>query len=198
MLEQRLSPTLQRCFFTPIAKKLQTKLHANHLTLLGLGVGLLFIPLLLLGFPILALFCLGLSGLFDCLDGELARLTNASSPFGTVLDIMCDRVVEISVILALFLVDPNTRGLASLGMLSTILLCITSFLVTGIFSEKASNKSFYYSPGLIERAETFLFFGVMVLLPTHFINLAYLYSALVLYTTLKRLAEFKESHQCLH
>jgi hypothetical protein len=101
-------------------------------------------------------------------------------------------VVEASVIIALFAVAPESRALPALLMLSCILLCVTSFLVTAIFSENNSEKSFYYSPGLIERPEAFLFFILMMLVPKTFSLLAYLFSALVLWTTYRRLQEFRQ------
>lgn len=71
---------------------------------------------------------------------------------------MVDRVVEFVVVLALWFVAPQQRGLWCLLMLGSMLLCITSFLVVGIFSENQSQKSFHYSSGLMERAEAFSFF----------------------------------------
>lgn len=81
-------------------------------------------------------------------------------------------------------------------MLSSVLLCITSFLVVGIFSQNTTEKSFYYSPGLIERFEAFLFFSLMMFLPGIFSYLAYAFSGLVLMTALIRMAQFlrKESN----
>ncbi|WBV63947.1 CDP-alcohol phosphatidyltransferase family protein [Legionella pneumophila 130b] len=115
------------------------------------------IPALWLNLPYLAISLLLLSGYCDTLDGTIARLTNHSSDWGSVLDIMTDRVVEVGVVFALWAINPNERGLGSLLMMASILLCITSFLVVGIFKTNDSEKSFHYSPGLIERAEAFVF-----------------------------------------
>jgi phosphatidylglycerophosphate synthase len=38
---------------------------------------------------------------FDCADGQLARLTGASSARGAILDVFCDFAVQFSVVLAL-------------------------------------------------------------------------------------------------
>jgi archaetidylinositol phosphate synthase len=90
----------------------------------------------------------------------------------------------------LFWVAPDERGWLCLIMLSATLCCVTSFLVVGIFSENNTSKSFYYSPGLMERFEAFLFFIAMILWPTAFLLLAIAYIGLVGVTTLIRICEF--------
>ena len=83
------------------------------------------------------------------------------------------------------------KGIPIVCMFTATLLCITSFLVAAIFTENHTQKGFHYSKGIIERAEAFLFFGFMILLPSHFVTLAYLYTTLTLITTIKRVLEFK-------
>lgn len=200
MLEHYLRPIYQWLFVKPILKfiTLFPFVTPNKLTVLGLFFGLLAGASILFS-PILASVLLLISGYFDTLDGSLARLKNISSPKGTVLDITCDRVVEISVMLGLFAVDPAHRAWSCLLMFSAVFLCITSFLVVGIFVkngkgqdiEPTRNKSFHYSRGLIERAEAFVFFLLMILLPeNYFIYLSNIFSCLVFYTAIKRLRDF--------
>ncbi len=191
LFRERLSPLL----FTPLARTLSTFTTLPLLfTLAALTLGLAASATLLYA-PLLAILLLWASGLFDILDGEVARLHKKTSDIGAVIDIFSDRLVEASFVLGLFLIQPETRGLGALLMLSSILLCVTSFLVVGIFSTNDSTKSFHYSPGLMERFEAFLFFTLMALLPSHFLSLALLFSTLTLYTALRRIYEFaKRSH----
>ena len=42
-----------------------------------------------------------LSGIFDLLDGAVARATNRASNFGAILDAVCDRLADFSVLIAL-------------------------------------------------------------------------------------------------
>jgi hypothetical protein len=86
-------------------------------------------------------------------------------------------------------------GIFSLLMLGSILICVTSFLVVGIFLENTSQKSFYYSPGLIERAEAFLFFVLMILFSKAFSILAVIFSILVFLTAALRLYQFAQYRQ---
>ena len=130
-----------------------------------------------------------ISGYLDVLDGSLSRLQKSSSSFGTILDILSDRFVEsFIIIIAIFINQPQIAWVGLLMMMS-IIVCISSFLLVGIFSQKESIKSFYYSPGLIERAEIFIFFIIMIF-PSIVLMLGLIYTLLVLWTTLYRCYEF--------
>lgn len=166
------------------------KLSPQRITLSSCLLGLMVCPLIIYDLPSVAFFVLLLSGFLDTLDGSVARYLNLVTPKGAALDIVCDRMVEFAVILGLFFVDANERALPSLVMLGSILLCITTFLVVGIFVENRSVKSFFYSPGLIERAEAFIFFSIMILFPSTFMVAAYLFSALTFFSAIFRFWEF--------
>jgi len=191
MLEQLMRQYYQKSCVDPLIRLIGNTLSPITLTVFASIFGVLFVPFLLTGHSLLAVFCLLLSGYLDSLDGSLARYQNNSTPFGAVLDIMVDRLVEFSVILGFYLLDPVQHGLAAIVMLGSILLCITSFLVAGIFTPNNSSKSFHYSSGLIERAEAFVFFVVMTFIPAYFTVLAFLFAALVTLTALIRLWQFE-------
>lgn len=195
MLEKYLRPQVQRILVDNLAKFISKYLSAIQLTMLAGLFGLLVFPLLFRGSVVCAVISLFLSGLCDMLDGTVARINQSSTPWGSALDIVMDRIVEITVVLALFLVAPYTRGTACLFMLSSMLLCITTFLVVGIFTANDSHKSFHYSDGLMERAEAFIFFIGMMCWPNYFFELSYLFSALVLWTAAIRLKEFYNANQ---
>lgn len=73
-------------------------------------------------------------------------------------------------------------------MLSSVLICVTSFLVAAVLEKTTGNKAFYYSPGLMERAEAFIFFIFMMLLPFTFSVLSIVFVVLVLYTAIVRIS----------
>lgn len=193
MLEAKLRPQLQTKFVDPIAKAISKNKFTtpNKLTLLGALTGIMIIPCLWYQNTFFAITFLCISGILDVLDGSVARIKNSTSTIGTVYDIVSDRLVELAIIFALFIVSPEARAIPCLFMLGSILLCVTSFLVVGIFSNNDTHKSFYYSPGLIERFEAFIFFAVMIALPDIFIPLAYVFSGLTILTTIIRLVEFR-------
>ncbi|MBA3660152.1 MAG: CDP-alcohol phosphatidyltransferase family protein [Gammaproteobacteria bacterium] len=145
----------------------------------------------LIALPVLMIL---LSGCCDILDGALARYLKQVTPLGAVIDIVMDRCVEFAVIFGLWLIQPELRAGLCLFMLGSILLCVTSFLVVGIFTPNQSTKSFHYSVGIIERPEAFIFFILMIIFPLFFTLLAIMFSLLVLLTTALRIVEFSQ-HQ---
>ena len=191
MIEQALRRYYQRALVDPIIPLINDHITPLSVTWSSGFSGLLFIPFLLLNKVLIAISCLLISGYLDTLDGSLARYQNKMSNFGSVMDIIMDRVVEFAVIFAFYLFNPQARALYVILMLGSMLLCITSFLVVGIFTSNTSHKSFHYSPGIMERAEAFIFFIAMTLFPACFNPLALVFCFLVCLTALIRLIEFK-------
>lgn len=189
MIEQKIRPAFQRIFIDNVAKVLSAKVKPNTVTLLALLVGLLSAVCLFID-RYLCLFLLLFSGYLDVLDGSIARLQKSSSNFGTMFDILSDRAVEIFIIMAIFINQPIENLWVSILMLISISFCMYSFLLVGIFSQRESQKSFYYSPGLIERAETFVFFIVMIVLPQYVFYVGIIYTVLVSWTAFYRCYEF--------
>lgn len=190
MLETHLRQRCQKLLVDPVIKLIAKYSNANFVTLLSLIFGILVAISIVSNHKILAIIFLLLSGYCDMLDGSLARHHDKSNTLGCVFDIVSDRLVEIAVVLGLFLFDPATRGLLCLLMLASFYFCITSFLVIGIFTENQSHKSFFYSIGLIERAEAFLFFGAMIIWPHAFTYLATTLVILVCYTAIQHIYKF--------
>jgi archaetidylinositol phosphate synthase len=190
MIEAILRPPFQKICVDPIAKATVKFFSPQIITLLAVLSGISIIPALVFDEIPIACALLVVSGYLDVLDGTVARLKSKSTPMGTMLDIVGDRIVEFAVILGLYLVDPIGRGTTSLFMLGSILICVTSFLVVGIFTANESKKGFHYSPGLIERFEAFLFFFAMILFPDAFNALGIIFSILVCFTALVRVTEF--------
>lgn len=72
------------------------KVTPNGVTLFGLGMHLPIALLIALGHNLWAAGLLVVFGLFDTLDGELARLQNRASTTGALLDSVTDRVKEVA------------------------------------------------------------------------------------------------------
>lgn len=191
MIEKNFRKTYQRICVEPlISLPGLEKMTPSIITGMACVIGVMILPLLMYGWNLYALLALAVSGYLDTVDGSLARLRGRTSSKGAVYDIVSDRVVEFAIILGLFAVYPEERALPALLMLGSILICVTSFLIVGLFSQNQSEKSFYYSPGLIERAEAFLFFGMMIIFPTLFVPVSYLFCVLVFLTALIRIIQF--------
>ncbi|NJK50610.1 CDP-alcohol phosphatidyltransferase family protein [Candidatus Gracilibacteria bacterium] len=72
---------------------------------------------------LLAVFFIILSGILDCLDGDLARARNMASGEGDILDSVIDRYVDFLLIAALILVFPNNYLIPGLlALLGTTLV----------------------------------------------------------------------------
>jgi phosphatidylglycerophosphate synthase len=182
MLENRLRQHYQQWFLEPIAKAIQNFSSPLAITVLACLSGILILPALYLHHAAIALILLITTGFLDTLDGTIARLKNQCSDIGTMFDIISDRIVECAIIIGFYLYAPQQRSLSCLILLATIFLCVTSFLVVGIFTKNQSQKSFYYNSALIERFEAFIFFALMICLPHYFNLLSYSLSFLVLLT----------------
>ena len=188
MIEQKTRPFFQKYFVDNVANILVNKISPNSITLLSLFLGLLSAMTLFIDVSVSVVLLL-LSGYLDILDGSVARAKGETSDFGTVLDIISDRFVECFIIIAIFIHQPDI-AIAGLFMMMSIIVCISSFLLVGIFSQKQSHKSFYYSAGFMERAETFVFFVIMMIFPDTVLLLSVVFTILVLWTTFYRVYEF--------
>ena len=190
MLELYIRPWYQKVFVDNVAACIAKILSPNTITFFSLIFGIMVPVFLYYKMTYFAVIALLLSGYCDSLDGSVARFSQLTSDVGAVFDIVCDRVVEFSIILGLFFVDPAARALLSISMLGAILICVSSFLVVGLFVENNSSKGFFYSRGLMERFEAFIFFVAMILLPRWFNFLAIIFSVLVFLTAAMRVYDF--------
>ncbi|MCP3967583.1 MAG: CDP-alcohol phosphatidyltransferase family protein [Lentisphaerae bacterium] len=192
MIESRIRPCFDKFLVEPAVGVLRYRVTPDTMTLLSLLTGIGAAALISFDYRIAAVALLLFSGYLDILDGALARFQNASSPAGTMLDILSDRMVESFIIIGFF-IRQSELGLVSLLMLMSIIMCVSSFLLVGIFTDKSGQKSFYYSDGLMERGEVFIVFITMMILPQINIYVGLLFTVLVLWTAIYRTWEFKKN-----
>lgn len=134
-----------------------------------------------------AVILLWLSGLFDVLDGTMARKSKTTG-FGTVLDLVLDRFVELSVVIALALRYPEYMPIF-LILIGSFVIAMTLFLAVGASSSRRSEKTFYYQPGIIERTECFILFTLMILFPNWVGGIALIFLVLEVMTITQRFIE---------
>jgi CDP-diacylglycerol--glycerol-3-phosphate 3-phosphatidyltransferase len=77
----------------------RTSVTPNMVSWCGFIIVLAAAALVALGYPFAAGWMLLLSGLFDILDGSLARITHQVTRFGGVLDSTLDRISEAAMLL---------------------------------------------------------------------------------------------------
>ncbi len=164
---------------------LKAGIGANALTIAGMLLGVAAALLAAAGLPVAAVAVLWLSGLIDAADGTLARLTQAT-PLGAILDITFDRVVEISMIVALAWRFRDAR-LELLVLAGVIAIAMSLFLSIGAAVANRSMKSFHYAPGLGERTEAFICLTLMILDEERLVLWTWVFVAVIVFTMGQRL-----------
>lgn len=188
--------THARKYVNPLIEKgadffIKLKLSADSVTILALLLGIFSSILLYFNQNIIAVLILWLSGYLDAVDGAIARKTNSSSSFGTVLDITSDRIVEIGIIIVIGIKFIDVR-FNLIFLLSCILLSMVIFLTVGAVSEKSGIKSFYYQAGVAERSEGFIMFSIMMLSNTYLSIVINIFALIILITALQRFIEARK------
>ncbi|WP_425066231.1 CDP-alcohol phosphatidyltransferase family protein [Reyranella sp.] len=194
-----LDPVLRRWIDPPLDRAgawlAAWGISANAITLTGLGVGLLAVPLLAFGQYGMALLVILLNRLLDGLDGAVARHTRPSA-FGGYLDIVCDMIFYAAVPLGFALAQSDNAVWAALLLASFVGTC-ASFLGRAILAAgrrerdpgKRGRKSFFHAAGIIEGTETILAFVFFCLLPQLFPWLAAGVATLCFWTAAARVLE---------
>ena len=168
---------------------------ARRLIAMGIGPNVVSAAALILGLCGAGLFffdhgwwamlAIVASGLMDAVDGRVARLGPGPTPWGGVLDLTFDRIVEAGVLLGIAMPRPEWH-LPALVLACTWYVNLCVFLAVGAASERQSEKVIVYAPGLLERGELLLLALVVVAFPAYAPLAAYGYAALEVVTAAQR------------
>lgn len=202
MIDSWLSKTKFKVGYEKFVRKIFLgRISANQLTIMGLVIGLisaLFIYLssvyteLTITFIVLSMIFTIISFLIDTLDGSVARFEGPTI-FGGILDIFCDRLVEVSIIITIVATDPLNLIWPGMFTLAAIILCISMFLIVGgIIKRDESDKNskvIIYQGGLMERSETFFFLLATIILIPWRPFVLWVFAILVFLTALLRLRD---------
>ena len=168
-------------------------INADQVTLVGFFVGMLVVPALWLGWPLLALVLVLVNRVADGVDGAIARRTETTDR-GGFLDICLDFFFYSAVPLGFALMDPSRNALAACFLIFSFVGSGTSFLAFAVLAEKRGeatdirgHKSFYYLGGLTEGFETILFFVLICLFPDGFWWMALIFGLMAWITAVTRL-----------
>jgi phosphatidylglycerophosphate synthase len=178
----------------PLAARWLAPIHPNWISLgallLGLGAavavwqGVLWLGLLLWIF----------NRTLDGLDGVVARKFGTQSDFGGYLDLALDYIVYLAVPLAFVAAHPTPPLFwAALLLISSFVLNLMSWSVLSAILEKRRLQSVgrqttvEMPPGLIEGAETIVFYTLFFLLPGQVVWLFGLMALLVFFTAAQRI-----------
>ena len=139
------------------------KLHIspNALTLTGLVISLVSAVIVGSGYLLAGGLVMLFSGLFDMIDGALARSTGKTTKFGALMDSVSDRVSEAALLCAL-LVMYTLRGSTPGAFLAAAAL-VGSFL-TSYIRARAEGLGLECRVGMFTRAERVIVLGLGLIL----------------------------------
>ncbi len=177
-----------------VARRWPASVHPNQISWAALGVGLLAAWAGWQQAYGWALVLWLANRLLDGLDGAVARLHHKQSDFGGYLDLMLDFVVYLAIPVGLVAAAPSAQHLWALVLLLTsYVLNVLSWSVLSTLLHKrgavssATVTAVSMPPGLIEGAETILFYLLFLLWPAGLFPLLLLLALLVYVTVVQRL-----------
>jgi CDP-diacylglycerol---glycerol-3-phosphate 3-phosphatidyltransferase len=144
----------------------KTPITPNMLTLFGLVLNIGVAVLLATGHLVAGGVMVIVAGLFDMLDGALARITSRMSAFGAFLDSVVDRYSEAVVLLGLFLYyypQPGNQGLISVVLIYAILF---GSMMISYARARAGALHIQNEVGLMARPERIVLIALGLLFPT--------------------------------
>ncbi len=164
-------------------------LRPNTLTLLGLGLNFLAAIAISLHSIFWGGMLVLLAGLFDLLDGALARATKRVTPFGALLDSVVDRLSEAALFLGLLaFYAPWEKATLEVWL---IFLDLVGSLLVSYVRARSEGLGLQCKVGILTRAERILILALGLLLNQITIALS-LIVILTLATTLQRLIFIKQ------
>jgi phosphatidylinositol phosphate synthase len=165
------------------------RVRPDTLTVAGWTLALCSAALFGLGYARVAGAVMLLGGLFDALDGAVARESNMMSPFGAFLDSTLDRLSESAVFAGLvFLYASAARPYEAL--LAGV--AMTFSLLTSYARARAEGLGIECEVGLLERAGRILILSVFSMLGLTTLGL-YLVAAGALVTTAQRIVHVRRA-----
>ncbi len=129
-----LTHYVYRRFSIPIAKLLiPTGVSPNTITIIATLLGFYSAYLIAINNIVLGVVVLFISQILDCVDGDLARLTNRVTRLGAYLDRVLDRFVDASLIIALIALNPlNYWLVGTLALVGTFLVSVTRIMAEAV------------------------------------------------------------------
>jgi CDP-diacylglycerol--glycerol-3-phosphate 3-phosphatidyltransferase len=156
----------------------------NALTLTNLALNIVAAYVIATGHFLLGGVLILGSGLFDLLDGALARFSKQTTKLGAVLDSTVDRISEAATLCGLLIWYVPQEG-ATLEIVLILAVLIGSFLVSYIRA-RAEGLGWQCQVGLFTRAERVIVLAVGLLINQIFVALCIL-TVFVFVTVVQRL-----------
>ena len=171
---------------SPIVRILsKSGITPNALTFINLALSIVAAYVIATGHLTLGGVLVLVSGLFDLLDGALARFTGQTTKFGAVLDSTFDRISEAATLcgLAIWYVSQEA---ATLGIVLIFVVLIGSFLVSYVRA-RAEGLGWDCRVGLFTRAERVIVLAAGLLISQILIIALCILAVFVFVTVVQRL-----------
>jgi CDP-diacylglycerol--glycerol-3-phosphate 3-phosphatidyltransferase len=139
----------------------KSRITPNALTLMNLVLNIVAAYVITTSHFLLGGVLILVSGLFDLLDGALARLTKQTTKFGAILDSVVDRVSEAVILCGLLIWYIPQE--ANLEIMLIFIVLIGSFLVSYIRA-RAEGLGWQCQVGLFTRAERVIVLAIGLLI----------------------------------
>jgi CDP-diacylglycerol--glycerol-3-phosphate 3-phosphatidyltransferase len=156
----------------------------NALTIINLALNIAAAFIIATGNFLLGGILVLVAGLFDILDGALARFIKQTTRFGSILDSVADRISEAAILYGLLIWYILQQG-TSLEIVLIFVVLIGSFLVSYIRA-RAEGLGWQCQVGLFTRAERVIVLAIGLLINQIFIVLCVLV-VFVSFTVVQRL-----------
>ncbi|MCX6004972.1 MAG: CDP-alcohol phosphatidyltransferase family protein [Chloroflexi bacterium] len=149
------------------------KLTPNMMTTAGLILNLVAAIVIGFGYLLAGGIIFLLAGLFDLLDGALARYMEKTTKFGALFDSVVDRVTEGALFLSfIFITNPSVWPNNVTCQLILIFLAMMGSFLTSYIRARAEGLSIDCTIGLFTRVERVIILALGLLLNQVFIALA--------------------------
>ena len=144
----------------------------NALTFINLALNIIAAYVIAAGYFLLGGVFVLVAGLFDLLDGALARFNKQTTRFGAILDSVVDRISEAAILCGL-LIWYMPQEEAGLEIVLIFVVLIGSFLISYIRA-RAEGLGWQCQVGLFTRAERVIVLAIGLLANQIFIALCVL------------------------
>jgi len=139
---------------------IKSRIKPNTLTWCALAISLIAAATIATNHLIISGFLVLISGLFDILDGALARSTNQASRFGALLDSTFDRISDAAILLGILALYIKDGGAVEIFI---VFLALIASLLTSYVRARAEGLDINCPVGLFTRTESVIILALGLL-----------------------------------
>ncbi len=150
MITRQIGQTLNHVLMAIVRVFAATKINPNVLSVIGFIITLFGAYLFAYGYFRWAGVAVILAGLFDMLDGRVARLTNRVTPFGGFLDSVLDRYSDLCLFIGLLVFYARANRFWYITLVAVVMI---GSVMTSYTRARAENLIPSCKVGFLERPE---------------------------------------------